>query len=66
MYRMLTGKTPDNALDRLSVLKKKHRDPLKPIHKLNRKVSAGRENAILNAMNVYPENRTATVKEFLE
>ena len=66
LYRMITGQTPPDAMERRSLIEKKNRDPLKPLHKYDKKISQVRENAILNALNAAIEDRTPTVRRFME
>ena len=66
MYRMLTGRTPPDAMERRMNLEKGKADPLKPIRRFNKGVSKNQESAILNAMNVRLEDRTATMAQFCE
>ena len=58
LYRMLTGKTPDDALERAE------RDTLIPPSKCGAKLPRNAETAILNALNVDPTRRTRTAEEF--
>ena len=60
LYRMITGRTPDDALERAS------HDTLVPPSKLGAKLPANAETAILNALNVEAGCRTRTAEEFLE
>ena len=62
-YRMITGVTPPDALERRAVLENKKKDILEPPSK-NCKIDRSIENAILNAMNVQAEDRTETVLAF--
>lgn len=58
-YKMLTGITPDEAMERAM------KDNVQPPSKLGVKISPSAENAIMNAMNVRIEERTQTAEEFL-
>ena len=58
-YKMLTGVTPPEALER------NIDDALKPPSELGANIPEGAENAILNAMNVHIEDRTRTADEFI-
>ena len=60
LYRMITGVTPPDALERRAVLENKKKDILEPPSK-HCKLDSSMENAILNAMNVQAEDRTETV-----
>ena len=64
LYNMTTGVTPPDALERRALLENKKKDTLIPPSKLC-KISKNQENALLNAMNIYAEARTATAKDFL-
>ncbi|MBT9776430.1 PASTA domain-containing protein [Clostridium sp. MCC353] len=57
-YRMITGITPEDALER-SV-----HDTLKRPSKLGVKIGPNTENALMNALNVTVESRTQTAKQF--
>ena len=59
-YKMLTGITPDDALER-SV-----RDTLQPPSALGIQIPEGMETALMNALNVAIEDRTRTMEEFEE
>ena len=63
LYRMVTGVTPPDALERKAVLENKKKDILKQPSKCCH-ISSNLENAILNAMNVQVEDRTKTVEAF--
>lgn len=63
LYRMVTGVTPPDALERRAVLENKKKDILLPPSKYC-KIDSDQENAILNAMNVRIEDRTATAQAF--
>ena len=58
LYRMITGVVPEEALER------KEKDTLKPPSALGAKLPKNAEKAILNALNVCVENRTASAEEF--
>ena len=64
LYRMITGETPPDALERRAYLENKKKDTLIPPSKYC-KVSKNQENAILNALNIYAESRTSTAEDFL-
>lgn len=57
-YKMLTGITPEDAMERLNY------DQLKPPRKLGVEMTENQENALMNALNVKAENRTQTAGEF--
>lgn len=60
MYRMLTGVTPEEALERMA------EDHLLPPSKLGAKLLKNQETALLNALNTSVESRTKTLAEFKE
>lgn len=66
LYRMVTGVQPPDAFERRTMIESKKRDLLEEPSKYNRELSANFENALLNAMNVRIEDRTATITEFEE
>ena len=66
IYKMVTGITPPDALERRASIEKKKKDLLKDIHKVNKGVSRNVENAILNAMNVQIEDRTSNIESFVD
>ena len=65
LYKMITGKTPPDAMERRSKYEQQNKDILTAPHKINKKISINRENAILNAMNVRIEDRTQDVRAFI-
>ena len=65
MYKMITGKTPPDAMERRAKYENKNKDILVEPHKLNKSISRGREVAILNAMNVRIEDRTPDIASFI-
>ena len=60
MYKMLTGTTPEDAMERAE------NDKLKPVGRYGVKLPKGMETALMNAMNVFAEDRTQSAGEFLE
>lgn len=64
LYRMVTGITPPDALERRAFFENKKKNILVPPSK-NCKLTRNQENAILNAMNIRVEDRTSTAEEFL-
>lgn len=64
LFRMITGETPPDALERRAYLEHKKKDTLLRPSKFC-KISKNQENAILNAMNIYANSRTATPEDFL-
>ena len=59
LYRMITGVTPPDAMERRAQFEKNHHDMLKPIKKYCKDIDPKRANAIYNAMNVRIEDRTS-------
>ncbi len=60
MYRMITGRTPQESVERALV------DELKEPSKLGVSIPVNVENALMNALNVYQKERTATAGAFLQ
>ena len=58
LYKLITGETPPDALERRATFQSKGKDILKPIHKVVKNVPPNIETAIHNAMNVRIEDRT--------
>lgn len=58
MYRAITGKTPQAALDRM------HTDELEPPSKLGVEISPIAETALLRALAVHMSDRFATMEDF--
>ncbi len=65
LYKMITGVTPPDALERRAMVETKRRDLLVSPHKYQKSLSTNREIAILNALNVQIEDRTPTISAFL-
>ena len=63
-YRMVTGIRPPDALERRVAIENKRKDPLELPGKYAPDLSANVEIAVLNALNVRIEDRTATVADF--
>ncbi|MBQ9199533.1 MAG: PASTA domain-containing protein [Lachnospiraceae bacterium] len=59
-YKMITGVTPDDAMERSA------NDKLKEPSKLGVKLDKSTENSIMNALNVKIEGRTQSAREFLD
>lgn len=59
MYRMLTGKTPMESVERALV------DELQEPSKLGISIPQNMENAMMNALNVYQKDRTPSAEVFL-
>lgn len=66
LYKMITGKTPPDAMERRAKYENQNKDILDEPHKLEKKISRSREVAILNAMNVRIEDRTPNVLKFIQ
>ena len=66
LYRMVTGVRPPDAFERRTMIETKKKDILEEPGKFNRELSANFEIALLNAMNVRIEDRTATIAQFEE
>lgn len=60
MYRMITGKVPEESVDRALV------DELKEPSKLGIDIPENIENAMMNALNVYQNERTPSAEVFLK
>lgn len=59
LYKMLTGVTPEDAMERAE------NDKLKPVSKYGVKLSKSVEAALMNSLNVYSEDRTQTAMDFI-
>ncbi len=66
MYRMITGQTPPDALERRANFENRKKDILKPIREFTKDIAPNHETAILNALNVRIEDRTPDMQTFLE
>ena len=60
MYRMLTGVTPEEALERLA------KDEVKEPSKLGVEIGENAENALMNALNIKAEDRYQSAQEFID
>ncbi len=60
MYRMITGNVPDESVERAMI------DNLKAPSDLGVKMPKAMENALMNALNVYKENRTPSAEQFMK
>ena len=58
LYRMITGETPPDALERRAFYEKNRKEILKPIRRFTQDITSAQVNAICNAMNVRIEDRT--------
>lgn len=66
LYKMITGVTPPDAMERRAMIENKKKELLENPHKLDKRITINRENAILNAMNVRIEDRTSDVQTFMD
>lgn len=66
LYKMITGKTPPDAMERRAKIESQKKDILEDPTKLIKSISLNRENAILNAMNVQIEDRTPDIRSFMD
>jgi len=66
LYKLITGITPSDALERRANIESKNKDSLKPLVQYCSDIDENTENAILNAMNVRIEDRTPTMAAFKE
>lgn len=66
MYKMITGKTPPDAMERRAKYENQNKDILIEPHKIVKSISRNREVAILNAMNVRIEDRTPDIETFIQ
>lgn len=60
MYRMITGIVPQESVERVL------NDELKEPSKLGIEISENTENALMNALNVYQQERTQSAEAFLK
>ena len=65
LYKMMTGKTAPDAMERRAKYESQNKDILEEPRKLNKHITRNHQNAILNAMNVRIEDRTQDVGMFL-
>lgn len=66
LYKMITGKTPPDAMERRAKYENKNKDILIKPHKLCKKIPVNKEVALLNALNVRIEDRTENIEEFIK
>ena len=66
LYKMITGKTPPDAMERRAKYENQNKDILEAPHKIEKTISLNREIAILNAMNVRIEDRTPDIATFIK
>ena len=65
LYKMITGITPPDALERYAMAESKNKDILEPISKHCKEIDQNQENAILNALNIRIDDRTPTMAALL-
>ena len=65
LYRMVTGITLPDSMERRANFERNGKNIVIPISK-NCKIGRSQENAIMNALNVRVEDRTPTAAQFLE
>lgn len=65
LYKMLTGETPPDALERRARIENAKKDNLIEPRKINSDITPISENAILNALNIRIEDRTPTIQDFI-
>ncbi len=65
LYKMITGKTAPDAMERRAKYEGQNKDILEEPHKLVKNIPQNIENAILNAMNVRIEDRTPDIAAFI-
>ncbi len=66
LYRMITGVTPPDALERRALVENGKRDMLEAPSKYVKDIDENVENALLNAMNVRIEDRTPDMGTFFD
>ncbi len=66
LYKMITGTTPPDALERRAKLENVHKDIIVDPRKIDKGISVRRENAIMNALNIRVEDRTPTIEQFMK
>ena len=66
LYKMITGKTPPDAMERRAKYEHENKDILEEPHKLKKDISVNREIAILNGLNVRIEDRTPDIATLIE
>ena len=66
LYKMITGKTPPDAMERRAFFETKKKDILEPIVKYDNDISRNTENAILNGLNIKVTDRTPDMATFVE
>ncbi len=66
LYKMITGTTPPDALERRAKVETTKRDNIVEPRKINSEISLKCENAVMNALNVQIEDRTPDISQFIE
>ena len=66
LYKMITGQTPPDALERRAFYENKKKDILVPLNKYVKDIDENIEIAILNALNVRIGDRTPNMETFLQ
>ena len=66
MYRMVTGQTPPDAMERRAFFEDRKKDILVPMSKFSNQINDNQQTAILNAMNVRIEDRTPDMGMFAQ
>ena len=64
LYKMITGHTPPDAMERRAFFESRKKDILVPVTKYTKKINNNQEMAIRNAMNVRIEDRTPDMTVF--
>lgn len=65
LYKMVTGITPPDALERRAKVENSKKDMLVEPGKINKNVSRVFENAVMNALNVQISDRTKDMQQFI-
>lgn len=64
IYKMTTGITPPDAMERRVTFEKTKKDPLRDIREFKTTLTENQGNAVMNALNVRVEDRTANMEKF--
>ena len=65
LYKMVTGETPPDALERKTNIESTNRDIIKEPSLLGKHISLRWENAVMNALNVRIEDRTQNLGQLI-
>ena len=65
LYKMITGVTPPDAMERRAKYENNNKDILVEPHKIVKDIDVNVETAILNGMNVRIEDRTPDIETFI-